>query len=46
MTAMDWVIYYCDSIINLYHTCPELLRFSSNFKTFICRSNTPHETLQ
>jgi len=46
MNAMDWLIYYCDSIIGLYHNRPELLRFSSNFKTYICHEKTPHEALR
>jgi len=35
--AINWVVYYCDRIMALYREKPEMLRFSSDYKTFICR---------
>ena len=39
-TAYEMIRYYTDWMISLYLRQPELLRFSENYKTFICRQRT------
>lgn len=36
---------YCNLIIGIYRQKPEMLKFSSNYKTFIQRENVPDETV-
>lgn len=36
---------YCDYIIRLYQERPEVLRFSANFKSYICREKVSDEQL-
>lgn len=35
--------FYCDMIIELYRNKPHILRFSGNYKTYLCRENVPIE---
>ena len=43
--AYQLVELYCDSIIRLYEERPEVLRFSANYKNFICREGVSDEQL-
>ncbi len=45
-TAYEMIRYYTDWMIGLYRRRPALLRFSENYKTFICRQRTKPEDLQ
>ena len=45
-TAYEMIRYYTDWMISLYLRQPELLRFSENYKTFICRQRTQTKELQ
>ncbi len=45
-TAYELICHYTDRMICLYQQHPELLRFSENYKTFICRHHTREEDLQ
>lgn len=36
-SAIERVEYFCDRIIDLYTSSPDTLRFSGNYKTYICR---------
>lgn len=44
-TAREMIRIYTSSIIRIYQERPELLRFSGNYKTFICRQHTQTEAL-
>ena len=46
MNAYQLIEYYCDSIISLYQEKPEVLRFSANYKTYICREGVSQEQLK
>ena len=46
MNAYQLIEYYCDSIISLYRNKPEVLRFSANYKTYICREGVSQEQLK
>lgn len=46
LNACDLMEYYTDMIIKLYLERPDILRFSSNFKTFINRNGAMSEQLQ
>ena len=46
MNAYDLMSYYTDMIIKIYVEHPDMLRFSSNFKTFINRNGATPEQLQ
>ncbi len=37
MNAYQMLEYYIDHIISIYHEHPEILKFSSDYKTYICR---------
>ena len=43
--AYQLVEFYCDSIIRLYQERPEVLRFSANYKSYICREGVSEEQL-
>lgn len=43
--ACEMIRIYTSSIIRIYKEHPELLRFSGNYKTFICRQHTQTEAL-
>lgn len=43
--AYQLVEFYCDSIIRLYEERPQVLRFSANYKNFICREGVSEEQL-
>lgn len=45
-TAYEMVRIYTESLIRVYREHPELLRFSGNYKTFICRQHTQVESLR
>lgn len=45
-SAMELIRYYTDSMIRLYREQPEILRFSGNYKSFICRQRTKVEDLK
>lgn len=44
-TAYEMIRNYTDTMIHLYRERPNLLRFSGNFKTFICRQHTKNDDL-
>lgn len=44
--AMQLVTIYADQIIRVYREQPELLRFSGNYKTFICREGVGQEPVR
>ena len=44
-TAREMIRIYTSSLIRIYQEHPELLRFSGNYKTFICRQHTQTEAL-
>ena len=46
MNAYELMTYYADMMIQLYTKRPDILRFSSEFKTFIRRENVPEEVLR
>ena len=46
MNAYQLIEYYCDSIISIYQEKPEVLRFSANYKTYICREGVSKEQLK
>ncbi|MCQ2427752.1 MAG: TetR/AcrR family transcriptional regulator [Clostridia bacterium] len=46
MNAYQLVVRYADMIINLYRNRPDILRFSSNFKTFVVREGTQKNQLE
>lgn len=39
MTAYGIIEFYIDDIIRIYQNKPEILRFSSEYKTFVCRES-------
>lgn len=41
--AYQGIEFYCDQIIKLYQCKPEILRFSSDYKTFVCRNGFSDE---
>ena len=41
--AYQLVELYCDIMIRLYREWPEVLRFSANYKSYICRERVPEE---
>lgn len=43
--AYQLVELYCDSIIRIYQERPEILRFSANYKSYICRERVSEEQL-
>lgn len=43
--AYQLVEFYCDSIIRIYQERPEILCFSANYKSYICREGTSEEQL-
>ncbi len=45
-TAYEMIRYYTDWTISLYLRQPALLRFSENYKAFICRQRTQMKNLQ
>lgn len=44
-SAREMIRIYTSDIIQIYREHPELLRFSGNYKTFICRQHTQTEAL-
>lgn len=44
-TAYKMIRIYTSSLIHIYQEHPEILRFSGNYKTFICRQHTKVEAL-
>jgi len=44
-TAYQCIEDYIDEIISIYKEKPEILRYSSDFKTFVCRENAEPERL-
>lgn len=44
-SAFEMIRIYTSNIIQIYREHPELLRFSGNYKTFICRQHTQTEAL-
>lgn len=46
MSLYDLTELYCDMIIDLYCSRPEILRFSSKYKTYICRQKISKESVQ
>lgn len=46
LNAYQMIAFYADQIIRLYQQRPELLRFSSNYKTFICHQQVAREQLK
>lgn len=46
LSAFELVRHYTDCMIRLYQTRPALLRFSGNYKTFICRQHAKLEDLR
>lgn len=44
-TAYEMIRIYTSSLIRVYQERPEILRFSGNYKTFICRQRTKVEDL-
>lgn len=42
-SAYEMIVCYTDDMIRLYQEKPRLLRFSGNYKTFICRRHTKIE---
>ena len=46
LNAYQLTEHYCDSIISLYQERPEVLRFSGNYKTYICREGVSDERLK
>ena len=46
LNAYQLIEYYCDSIISLYWNKPEILRFSANYKTYVCREEVSKEQLK
>ena len=45
-SAYEMIRVYTSSIIQIYQEYPELLRFSGNYKTYICRQHTQTESLR
>lgn len=45
LTAREMIRIYTSSIIRIYQEHPELLRFSGNYKTFLCRQRVHTEAL-
>ena len=45
-SAYEMIRVYTSSIIQIYRENPELLRFSGDYKTFICRQHTQTEKLR
>lgn len=43
--ACQLVELYCDIMLRLYRERPEILRFSANYKSYICREGVPEEQL-
>lgn len=43
--AYQLVELYCDSMLRLYRERPEVLRFSANYKSYICREGASEEQL-
>ena len=46
LTAFEMIRYYTEWMLSLYLRRPELLCFSGNYKTFICRQHTQTKDLQ
>lgn len=44
-TALEMIRVYTSNLIEIYKVRPELLRFSGNYKTFLCRNRTQAEAL-
>lgn len=45
-TAYDNIAIYCDNIIEIYKTRPDILRFSADYKTFIRREQVSNDRLK
>lgn len=45
-TAYESIELYTDIIIKLYREHPEILKFSSDYKTYLCRQSTTKEEVQ
>lgn len=45
-SAYEMIEAYCDLILYLYRERPDVLRYSGNYKTFICRENVTEEQLE
>lgn len=45
MNAYELIDFYADVIIRLYRNNPRLLKFSSDYKTFICREKVGEDSL-
>lgn len=45
-TACEMIEIFTSDLIEIYQNRPELLKFSSNCKTFVCRNNVPFEELR
>ena len=46
MNCYELIQMYSDQIIRLYQEHPETLRFSANYKTYICKHNVDTENLK
>ena len=46
MNAYELIAYYADMMIRLYTRHPDVLRFSSDFKTYINREDVPEEVVR
>lgn len=46
MNAYELISYYADMMIRLYTQYPDVLRFSSDFKTYINREDVPEEVVR
>lgn len=46
LTAYQGITFYADQILRLYQERPELLRFSSEYKTFICQERVEEAQLR
>lgn len=44
--AYEMLELYCDEIIDIYKNRPNILRYSSNYKTFVCREKTDKDLLR
>lgn len=45
LNAYEAIEFYADTMIRLYQNRPEVLCFSSNYKTYICREDAPEESI-
>lgn len=43
--AYQWIEFYADVIIKLYNERPDILCFSGDYKTYVCRECVPEENL-